>query len=404
VPEISEEVLAPLLHDGTWLNAFSNHAAAIINLVGELQFEAGEDMSTVEELIIEADHSTWPPVRDCFLLQRLVRKSRIVNRNALEAHQTFIYALRISENVERLQECIPSYFSLFDTGSLFNEVDYNEDIEEKQHEFMQDSIVTYAKNYHGPSMDCLNMGDIDILADLWDFDMMNVNTLFLLSMYEFGKDAAIDEVLTRSASLISVQHFVDEGLDIMCRRLHNLLHVDPTKDIKKIMGTLDADICEWVKLKAESSEPLTNAKFDVKIGSTHLFGLRLLSLAASAGISKDERIKIHSLIVLSGTIVKVMESESGSSTVIGQTPKNEESKMQNDEISQEPAEIGTSAYLPQRMSEPDEESLTNASQQQDMDIEEVPLSKNQQGDKGPERVEQGGNVMNDLDHSSGKEN
>jgi hypothetical protein len=135
-----------------------------------------------------------------------------------------------------------------------------------------------------------------------------VNTLFLLSMYEFGKDAAVDELLTKSSSIISVQHFVDEGLDIMCRRLNNLLNVDPSDEIRNIMGTLDADICEWVKEKAEASEPLLNAKFDVKIGSTHLFGLRLLSLAASADVSKAERIQIHSLIVLSGTIVKVLES------------------------------------------------------------------------------------------------
>jgi hypothetical protein len=179
-------------------------------------------------------------------------------------------------------------------------------------------------------MDSLDMGDIDILAGLWDFDMVNVNTLFLLSMYEFGKDAAVDEVLTKSASLISVQHFVDEGLDIMCRRLNDLLNVNPTDDIKKILGTLDADICEWVKEKAESSEPLTNAKFDVKIGSTHLFGLRLLSLAASADISKEERIKIHSLIVLSGTIVKVLESEEkGTNVMIGKTEGASESENNN---------------------------------------------------------------------------
>jgi hypothetical protein len=74
------------------------------------------------------------------------------------------------------------------TGALFTDVDISGDIEEKQHEFTQDSIVAYARNYQGPSMDCLNMGDIDILADLWDFDMLNVNTLFLLSIYEFGKE------------------------------------------------------------------------------------------------------------------------------------------------------------------------------------------------------------------------
>jgi hypothetical protein len=253
-----------------------------------------------------------------------------MNHGALETHQTFIYGLRICNDVGKLSECIPSFYDLFNTGALFNEADYSEEIEEKQHEFMQDFIVAYAKNYHGPSMDTLDMGDIDALAELWDFDMVNVNTLFLLSMYEFGKDAAVDEVLTRSASLISVQHFVDEGLDIMCRRLNNLLNVNPTDEIKKILGTLDANMCEWVKLKAESSEPLTNAKFDVKIGSTHLFGLRLLSLAASADVSKEERIKIHSLIVLSGTIVKVLQSEEKATNVMIGQKHSDESKMEAD--------------------------------------------------------------------------
>jgi len=233
---------------------------------------------------------------------------------------------------------------------------------------MQDSIVAYAKNYHGPSMDTLNMGDIDTLAELWDFDMVNVNTLFLLSMYEFGKDAAVDEVLTKSASLISVQHFVDEGLDIMCRRLNNLLNVNPSAEIKKIMGTLDADICEWVKEKAESSEPLTNAKFDVKIGSTHLFGLRLLSLAASADISKDERIKIHSLIVLSGTIVKVLESEEkGTNVMIGQVP----SKGASDSTTSQkmaPEKVSETNNISPQMPEPDEGSLDSDR------TEEVPIS------------------------------
>ncbi|KAL3917896.1 MAG: hypothetical protein SGILL_004497 [Bacillariaceae sp.] len=319
VPEVSEEIITPLLADGNWLNSFSKLAGDVLTIVRDVEIEKGENINEWNSMVRE-NKNTWPPVRDCFLLERLVSRNKATNQNAIEAHLTFIYGLRISNDVGRLVECIPSFYDLFDTGALFTDVEFGEEIEEKQHEFMQDSIVAFAKNYHGASMDCLNMGDIDILADLWDFDMQNVNTLFLLSMYEFGKDAAVDEVLTRSSSLISVQHFVDEGLDIMCRRLNDLLNVNPSKEIKSIMGTLDADICEWVKEKARSSEPLTNAKFDVKIGSTHLYGLRLLSLAASADISKEERIKIHSLIVLSGTIVKVLESEKGSGVIIGQSP------------------------------------------------------------------------------------
>ena len=307
VQEISSEVVGPLLIDSLWVEDFSKLATQILQLLAGINFDEGEKVAEWTPQI-EGDDTTWPPVRDCFILQRLVARNRILDKSALETHQTLVYALRINNDLQKISESIPSFYNLFLPESLFTEVFYTEEIEEKQHEFMQDSIVAFAKSYHGPSMDTLDMGDIDTLADLWDFDRINVNTLFLLSMYEFGKDAAVDELLTKSSSIISVQHFVDEGLDIMCRRLNNLLNVDPSDEIRGIMGTLDADICEWVKAKAEDSEPLLNAKFDVKIGSTHLFGLRLLSLAASADVSKAERIQIHSLIVLSGTIVKVLES------------------------------------------------------------------------------------------------
>ena len=307
VQEILAEVVSPLLQDTKWVDSFSKFASKVLEILAGIKFVEGEQVNQWIPQIRNND-STWPPVRECFLLQRLVARNKSFDISALKAHQTIVYALRINSDVQKLTECIPSFYNLFLPEALFSEVVYTKVIEEKQHEFMQDSIVAFAKSYQGPSMDILNMGDIGALADIWNFDRINVNTLFLISMYEFGKDAAVDELLTKSSSIISVQDFVDEGLDIMCRRLNDLLNVNPSDEIRNIMGTLDADICEWVKEKAEDSEPLLNAKFDVKIGSTHLFGLRLLSLAASGDVSKAERIQIHSLIVLSGTIVKVLES------------------------------------------------------------------------------------------------
>ena len=67
-------------------------------------------------------------------------------------------------------------------------------------------------------------------------------------------------------------------------------------------------MCEWIREKALNSEPLVNnGKLQVPVGDTHMFGLRLLSLAASAKIAKENRVKIHSLIVLSGIIVKTLQ-------------------------------------------------------------------------------------------------
>lgn len=346
VQEISPEVVGPLFNDAVWVDSFSRLSAQVLNLLGEVKFDTEEDMTEWMTQVTN-DDTTWPPVRDCFILQRYVARNKALNVASLDAHQGVICALRIATDVASLTECIPSFFDLFTPGALFHEVVNTEELEEKQHEFMQDAIVAFARDYHGPSMDILSMGDIDTLADLWDFDMLNVNTLFLLAMYEFGKDAAVDEVLTKSSTSLSVPHFVAEGLDIMCRRLNNLLNVNPTNEMKKIMGTLDADICEWLKEKAEKSEPLCNAKFDVKIGSTHLFGLRLLSLAASADISKDERIKIHSLIVLSGTIVKVLETVPDDSTnvLVGKMPNKSPHRQKSKGDILEEDSAGTSSQI-----------------------------------------------------------
>jgi hypothetical protein len=158
-------------------------------------------------------------------------------------------------------------------------------------------------------MDSLDLKDIGVLSDLFEFEMDNIRTLFLLAMYEFGKDRLVDEIVTRSAPTISVDHFCDGGVEIVCCRLNYILHENPTDEVKGIMGTLDANMCEWIKERTEKSHSLTGeSNMSVPIGNTHLFALRLLSLGASADIDKKERIKIHSLIVLSGSIVKGLES------------------------------------------------------------------------------------------------
>lgn len=310
VQEISQEIVAPLLGSEEWLFTFSELASTVLDLILDVKWHESERVDLFDP-IAEEDDTTWPPVRDCFLLQRLVLKNRRLSPSSLDAHRIFVTALRVSKDMATLSQCVPAFYDLFTPVALFNRATASEDIEEKQHAFMQDAIVEYAREYAGPSLDSLYLGDIETLADLWDFDMDNVRTLFLLSMYEYGKDKVVDELVTKSASIISVQHFCEDGVEIVCRRLNHLLNVNPTDDIKRIMGTLDADMCEWIREKAENSEPLINGRLDVQVGNTHLFGLRLLSLAASTQIAKEDRIKIHSLIVLSGMIVKALEETAG---------------------------------------------------------------------------------------------
>jgi Rab3 GTPase-activating protein regulatory subunit N-terminus len=315
-PEISPEIIGPLVEDSEWLDEFSKHAAHILQLVADMNVDQDDENINQWEPLVDEDNSTWPPVRDCFLLKRYVKKNKPTNQSSLKSHQAVIYALRISNDSSDPSGCIPSFYDLFTPSAIFSNVATGDDdaVEEMQHKFMQDSILHLAKNYHGPALESLNsaLGDINVLAQIWDFDATNVTTLFLLAMYEYGKDAAVDDLLTKSASMINTPFFVDEGVDIIVRRLHHVLHVNPREEVRNIIPALDADFCAWVEQKAIESEPLSNANFDVKVGSTHLFGLRLLSLAASADVPKEIRRQIHSLIVLSGTIVKALETSPGS--------------------------------------------------------------------------------------------
>ena len=307
VQEISPEVVRPLLQNDSWIKSFSELSSTILDMLSEIKFHESEIINNFEPRVDRND-ITWPPVVDCFVLERLVERNRLISESSLKAHRILLRCLRVSKDIPTLSTCVPSFYHLFSPGALFHDAVFSEEIEEQQLYFLQDAIVAYARDYTGPSIESLDLGDIGVLADLWNFDMDNVNTLFLLSMYEYGKDRAVDDLITKCASSISVVHFCEDGMEIICRRLHHLLHVEASGEIKNIMGSLDADMCEWIREKALNSEPLVNnGKLQVPVGDTHMFGLRLLSLAASAKIAKENRVKIHSLIVLSGIIVKTLQ-------------------------------------------------------------------------------------------------
>lgn len=308
VQEVSEEVVGPLFNDVDWVKTFSEVTSTALEMLNEFEWHEAENMNLRDDFTAEPGLGTWPTPAACPILNKLIDKNKKLRKSAFEAHQMLLSALKLTQDFAQLARCIPSFYDLFTPGALFKKAIPLEDAEDNQQALMQDAVVDFARNYGGPSMDSLDLGEIEKLSDLFEFEMDNIRTLFLLAMYEFGKDRLVDETITRSAPSISIVHFCDGGVEIVCRRLNHLLHVEPSDDINSIMGTLDANMCEWVKDKAESSEALVDdADMAVPPGNTHLFALRLLSLGASADIEKSERIKIHSLIVLSGSIVKGLE-------------------------------------------------------------------------------------------------
>jgi hypothetical protein len=311
IQEISPDVVSPLFQQVEWVKSFSGITSAVLNMLNEFEWHDVEDVNLREEYIevtATDGENSWPFLAECPILNKLVDKNKKMKDSSFEAHQMLMAALRVTQDFAKLARSIPSFYDLFTAGSLFKKAVALEDAEENQQALMQDAVVDYARNYNGPCLETLELRDIEVLSELFEFEMDNIRTLFLLAMYEFGKDRLVDEVITRSAPAISVAHFCDGGVEIICRRLDYMIHVNPTNEMRSIMSTLDANMCEWIKEKAENSESLVGAgDMTVPIGNTHLFALRLLSLGATADIDKKERIKIHSLIVLSGSIVKGLE-------------------------------------------------------------------------------------------------
>jgi len=311
VQEVSEHIVAPLFHQPNWVREFGRLALEILTLL--LQIPWSDSMNTFDPQleILVAEEDTWPPVKKDFILERLVQRSREVDRSALDMHRVVICALRVSDDIQVIIKCVPDFHECFDTSALYQPVlAPTSAVLEHQTSFLENAILTHAQRYSGPVLESFALGDIETLGAIWKFDMKNLRTTFFLAMYEFGKDRLVDELLTKSATLIQVERMVNGGVDIVCRRLNDLLYKrKPTPEIREVKPLLNADTCGWLQERAEQSQSIVVfSNLQVPVGNTHLFTLRLLSLCRTdEDVTEEIRRKLHPLIVLTGQLVKSLE-------------------------------------------------------------------------------------------------
>lgn len=310
VQQLSEEVVSPLLQNREWLNEVGRAGLQLLAILKECKldkfreilFESGDD----------SGGQSWPPLRPDNTLTRLVDKMpRLVDESSLDAHSVVLCALLVSGDVETLLQCVPAINDLFIPQSLFNPVTSSSNVPELQQSYLNDAVFAYARLYSGPALDSFDLGELEPLATIWSFDLETVRTVFLLSMYELGKDRLVDDLLTKSTSSLQIDRhrFVEDGVGIACRRLNVFLSGSRlhTSGMRDVMGLLDADLCEWIKQRAVNANTLAEQPdLEVAIRSTHLLIMRLLSLSASSNVEQSLRINIHSMVVLSGLLVKAL--------------------------------------------------------------------------------------------------
>jgi hypothetical protein len=314
VHELSEEVFAPLFYDEEWLDGLGRIALRFLHTLRNAWPTEGTsvlDMGKVESI-------SWPPVRADHILRSLVERANRVDPTALNIHTAAVITLLISRDSESLVRCIPGIYDCFDAGSLsLPMVQSSEELQPHWFSFIEDAVLSKARLYEGAQLESVSLGEIETLCKIWGFDVNDAHTLFLLAMYEVGKDRLVDELLSRGPTSMNTQRFVEGGVDIACRRIHAFLSGKEMQSeaMRETLGMLDAELCEWIKTRARMSLPSTPVLHAfVSVGQTHLFALRLLSLSASSDVETSLRVKIHSMVVLSGTLVKVLEIRNGNAS------------------------------------------------------------------------------------------
>lgn len=308
VHELTEDVAGPLLDNRDWLVGFGKVALPLLDMLSEFMWDDTMNAFEIEE---PAVNTSWPPVKEDFILKRMVQSSRPVSEHALDIHRVIVCGTLVCDNMGSLSDAVPELYESFTPSSLFQTESAGMENTDKQMEFLEQAVIDRANELQEGVPGRLEIGDIERLASLWNVDLKDIRTLFLLAMYELGKDTLVDESLaTSTSSNLDVERFVSDGLGTACRRLNLILNVKRSPQVKSVMGMLDADTCEWVREQAEESISLLegdDSDSQVSLANTHLLILRLLGLCTMKG-DKSMATKIHSLSILSGTLLKALEN------------------------------------------------------------------------------------------------
>ena len=308
VHELTEDVAGPLLDNRKWLLGFGKVALPLLDMLSEFTWDDTMNSFDIEE---PAENTSWPPVKEDFILKRMVQSSRPVSEHALNVHRVIVCGTLVCDDMGSLSDAVPELYESFTPSSLFQTESAGMENTDKQMEFLEQAVIDRANELEEGVPGCLEIGDIERLASLWNVDLKDIRTLFLLAMYELGKDTLVDESLaTSTSSNLDVERFIADCIGIACRRLNRILNVKRSPQVKSAMGMLDADTCEWVREQAEESMSLLegdDGDSQVSLANTHLLILRLLGLCTMSG-DKIMATKIHSLSILSGTLLKALEN------------------------------------------------------------------------------------------------
>jgi hypothetical protein len=289
IHEVSEEVILPLCESSEWftkLNAISiAFLDTLYSVIDRTGFnENGEVVTAIfqpESISFDQYFSeeVWPPLQADQTLIKLFEKYKVQPQfQAIQMHKGVVAALSLGDDWTYLPDCVNNI------GNMFLPFSFHEDFEpsvvanERQIEYIERAIDMKAEMIQNDSIKMENLNDIITLGKTWGMLKTEVIVMFLISMYELGKDKLIEGFLDIKANirLLDLDDFVERLVPIMCVRLQVALYsLKKIKQCRVLLATIDADICEWVKEQAETVEELRPGRICTEDESGQLISLEV---------------------------------------------------------------------------------------------------------------------------------
>ena len=324
VHEISSDVFHDLFGQPDWIRTVGKTALLILRLLAKLD-TADVSSNRKAQIPDDGDRNGWPGTRQDLILQHVLEKSRPVVGSAIDMHRAVVSGAIVSNDYASLAECLHGFYESFEHGALWNVGQGASGDGNVQMVFLERAIVSHARDF-APNATQLELDEMETLAVLWSIDVRDVRTIFLLAMYEYGKDAMLEDFWSSPGSRngVDLGRFVEDGVALVCRRFHFILHERRSPSIRAVLSLLDAETLEWVADQADFSVSLldeeeemtsprrgTRQVLDVPLAVSHIMVLRLLSMGSALGaaIPQETSLKLHSLSVLSGTLKRELENK-----------------------------------------------------------------------------------------------
>jgi len=292
--ELSEEVVLPLIENRVWLGEFITAVKLILSMIIECASKVPNEDNEYES------NGMWPELRECCVLNMLVKRLRNVQLSSVELHHMVLFSYELTGSSPVQEE------NLFLVGSLFSEMSLPKGSPEQQ-ELLDKAIHDKAVESSSPVIDSFSViQDVELFGKSLGISNSYVRTQYLLQMIKLGKDASINDLLGSSISSLDKEVFVEKIVEIVTVRLHATIQkLKQTQNYRGVLSLLDADASRWIREVVAQTPQDEYAT--ASLIATHSLIMRVQGMSDSLK-DDDMNQKIDALCMMSGTLLKAVQS------------------------------------------------------------------------------------------------